>query len=416
MEEKIFVYFDNNKDPRLFIGYLYFDFINGKENYSMEFSKEFLESEFSKMFLDTDLYLFPSRQYLPNDKKIFGFLSDLAPDRWGRTLIKRRENILAKKEKRNVRTLNELDYLLEVSDESRIGAIRLSKDGINYLSNLKEMEVPPFEFIRKLETASREYENDENLMNDKWLKQLIGPGSSLGGARPKATVKDTNGDLWIAKFPSKHDEIDTGAWEKTCYDLAKLCGLKVCESKLVKYSKNGSTFLIKRFDRENNERIHFISSMTALGLKDGDGANNGFGYLDILSFIKSNCKNVEENLTELFKRVVFNMCVGNSDDHFRNHGFVYKEKALELSPVYDINPNPDANYLSLNIDDNSSLISIDTLLNSYKYYELKEKDALKIINEIKETVRLNYKNIALKNGISESSLNYMDNAFRFSKE
>ena len=416
MEEKIFVYFDNNKDPRLFIGYLYFDFINGKENYSMEFSKEFLESEFSKMFLDTDLYLFPSRQYLPNDKKIFGFLSDLAPDRWGRTLIKRRENILAKKEKRNVRTLNELDYLLEVSDESRIGAIRLSKDGINYLSNLKEMEVPPFEFIRKLETASREYENDENLMNDKWLKQLIGPGSSLGGARPKATVKDTNGDLWIAKFPSKHDEIDTGAWEKTCYDLAKLCGLKVCESKLVKYSKNGSTFLIKRFDRENNERIHFISSMTALGLKDGDGANDGFGYLDILSFIKSNCKNVEENLTELFKRVVFNMCVGNSDDHFRNHGFVYKEKALELSPVYDINPNPDANYLSLNIDDNSSLISIDTLLNSYKYYELKEKDALKIINEIKETVRLNYKNIALKNGISESSLNYMDNAFRFSKE
>lgn len=416
MEEKIFVYFDNNKDPRLFIGYLYFEFINGKENYSMEFSKEFLESELSKMFLDTDLYLFPSRQYLPNDKKIFGFLSDLAPDRWGRTLIKRRENILAKKEKRNVRTLNELDYLLEVSDESRIGAIRLSKDGINYLSNLKEMEVPPFEFIRKLETASREYENDENLMNDKWLKQLIGPGSSLGGARPKATVKDTNGDLWIAKFPSKHDEIDTGAWEKTCYDLAKLCGLKVCESKLVKYSKNGSTFLIKRFDRENNERIHFISSMTALGLKDGDGANNGFGYLDILSFIKSNCKNVEENLTELFKRVVFNMCVGNSDDHFRNHGFVYKEKALELSPVYDINPNPDANYLSLNIDDNSSLISIDTLLNSYKYYELKEKDALKIINEIKETVRLNYKNIALKNGISESSLNYMDNAFRFSKE
>ena len=137
MEEKIFVYFDNNKDPRLFIGYLYFEFINGKENYSMEFSKEFLESELSKMFLDTDLYLFPSRQYLPNDKKIFGFLSDLAPERWGRTLIKRRENILAKKEKRNVRTLNELDYLLEVSDESRIGAIRLSKDGINYLSNLK---------------------------------------------------------------------------------------------------------------------------------------------------------------------------------------------------------------------------------------------------------------------------------------
>lgn len=416
MEEKIYIYFDNNKDTKFLIGYLFFEFVNGKENYSIKFSDEFLESNFSKMFLDCDLYLFQSRQYLPNDKKIFSFLSDLAPDRWGRTLIKRRENILAKEEKRNVKTLNELDYLLQVSDESRIGAIRLSKDGENYLSNLKEMEVPPIEFIRKLETASREYENDENLMNDKWLKQLIGPGSSLGGARPKATIKDTNGDLWIAKFPSKHDEIDAGAWEKTCYDLAKLCGLKVCDSKLVKYSKNGSTFMIKRFDREGKERIHFISSMTALGLKDGDGASNGFGYLDIVSFVKSNCKNVDENLKELFKRIVFNMCVGNSDDHFRNHGFIYKNKVLELSPVYDINPNPDANYLSLNIDNNSSLISIETLLNSYKFYGLTKEEALNTINNIKNIVNTNYKNVALKNGISESSLKYMESAFKFSKE
>ncbi len=414
MEEKIYVYFDNDKDRKTLIGYLFFEYINGTERYSFQYSPEFLECKCNELFLDSNLYLYPFRQFLQEGNKMFGFLSDLAPDRWGRTLIKRREIINANKEKRPVRSLNEIDYLLEVSDESRMGAIRLSKDGKTYLSSSKEMEVPPFEYIRKLEDASREYEKDKNLNDDKWLKQLIGPGSSLGGARPKATIKDTNNDLWIAKFPSKHDEFDAGAWEKTSHDLAKLCGLKTVETRLDKYSKNGSTFLIKRFDRENGERLHFISAMTALGLKDGDGSSSDMGYLDILSFIKTNCKNPLENAKELFKRVVFSMCIGNTDDHFRNHGFILKACQLELSPIYDINPNVESDFLSLNIDETSSRICDETILNSAKYYDLSLPEAKEIVSGIKKIIRDNYKEIATKNGITQSNIEYMKDAFKYS--
>lgn len=416
MEEKIYVYFDDDIDKKELIGYLYFEYINGSQIYSFEFNNEFLKSKYSNFFLDNNLYPYPSRQYVSKNKRIFDFLSDLAPDRWGRTLIKRRESIKAKEENRHVKTLNEIDYLLQVEDTSRMGAIRLSLDGTHYLSNEKDMEVPPFEFIRKLEQASLEYEKDDDILNDKWLKQLIGPGSSLGGARPKATVKDTNGDLWIAKFPSKHDIYDEGAWEKTAHDLAKLCGLKTCEVKLVKYSKLGSTFLMKRFDRNNKQRIHFVSAMTALGANDGDGSQTNMGYLDILSFIKANCKRTRENVLELFKRVVFNMCISNTDDHFRNHGFIYINNTLELSPIYDINPNPESQYLSLNISEDSSMISMENLIQSAAYYDLTESETLLIINSIKKIIRENYKSCAIQNGISENSIRYMEDAFSFAKE
>ena len=415
MEEKIYVYFDDDVSRKQLIGYLYFAFVNGNEIYSFEFSNDFLKSDFNKLFLDVNLYPYSSRQYLPKNKKIFDFLSDLAPDRWGRTLIKKREVIRAKEEGRRTKTLNEIDFLLQVDDESRMGAIRLSLDGINYLSNEKNMEVPPFEYIRKLESASLEYENDRDALTDKWIKQLIGPGSSLGGARPKATVKDTNGDLWIAKFPSKNDTYDEGAWEKTAHDLAKLCGLKTCEVKLVKYSNLGSTFLMKRFDRNNNKRIHFISAMTAIGANDGDGSQTNMGYLDILSFIKGHCKKSKENALELYKRIVFNMCISNIDDHFRNHAFIYADNGLELSPIYDINPNPESQFLSLNITKNSSYICIDNLLETAHYYDLTKKEALSIINSIRKTIRENYKNCASKNGLSENNISYMKDAFTFAE-
>lgn len=416
MEEKVYVYFDDDVNKRKLIGYLYFNFINGNQIYSFEFDKDFLKDGYNNIFLDNNLYPYTSRQYLPKNKRIFDFLSDLAPDRWGRTLIKRREAINAKIENRDKRTLNEIDYLIQVEDVSRMGAIRLSLDGMNYLSNEENRKVPPFEFIRKLEAASLEYEKDEDLLNDKWLKQLIGPGSSLGGARPKATVIDTNGELWIAKFPSKHDEFDQGAWEKTAHDLAKLCGLKTCETKLVKYSSLGSTFLMKRFDRKEKKRIHFISAMTALSANDGDGSQSNMGYLDILSFIKTRCKNANENVLELFKRVVFNMCISNIDDHFRNHGFILNNNSLELSPIYDINPNAESKYLSLNITENSSYISLDNILEASIYYDLTKDEALNIINSIKKIVRENYKTCAINNGLSDSSIRYMEDAFAFSKE
>ena len=190
-------------------------------------------------------------------------------------------------------------------------------------------------------------------MEEKWLKQLIAPGSSLGGARPKASVLAPDDSLWIAKFPSKYDEINVGAWEMVVHDLAKLCNLDVPEAKLEKFSKIGSTFLVKRFDRENDRRIHFASAMTLLGKKDGAGAADGLGYLDIASIIRQNSINPKKDLRELWRRIVFNMAVSNTDDHLRNHGFLLKKDGWILSPLFDVNPNIYGDALALNVDENN---------------------------------------------------------------
>ena len=215
--------------------------------------------------LDPDLALYKGRQY-PINKNTFGIFADSSPDRWGRVLMQRREKFLADKEGRKPRKLLDSDYLLGVYDETRMGAIRfrLDDDG-PFLSDDKEAAAPPWATLRSLEEASRQFEKDENTLEEKWLRQLIRPGSSLGGARPKATVQAVDGSLWIAKFPSKHDDNNTGAWEKVTHDLARMCGLDVPESRLETFSKLGSTFLVKRFDRDGERRIHFASAMTMLG-------------------------------------------------------------------------------------------------------------------------------------------------------
>ncbi|MDY4526248.1 MAG: HipA N-terminal domain-containing protein [Treponema sp.] len=202
--EELLVYADWFHEPKI-IGTLYCIFGNGKEVYSFEYSKEWL-SEFSHIILDPDLYNTLGRQYASNNKTFFGFLSDCLPDRWGRKLLKRKEAILAEEESRVERQLNNYDYLLGINDESRMGALRFKKK-INgsFISANDNYNVPPFENLRKLEQASLDFEKAE-FMDDKALKILLDPGSSLGGARPKATVKDADGVLWIAKFPSHRDD------------------------------------------------------------------------------------------------------------------------------------------------------------------------------------------------------------------
>ena len=202
--------------------------------------------------------------------------------------MKRRETIQARKEDRKPKKLYDSDFLLGVYDETRVGAIRFkeTEDG-PFLSDDKETAAPPWTTLRTLEEASRQFEKDENILNEKWLNQLLKPGSSLGGARPKATVEDEKGNLWIAKFPSKNDDYNVGAWEKVVHDLARMCGLNVPESKLEKFSKDGSTFLVKRFDRNGKRRIHFASAMTMLGKSDGASGDDGSSYIDIVEFIKS---------------------------------------------------------------------------------------------------------------------------------
>lgn len=390
----IYVYDSFSEDMPKHLGTLYVDVIRGVESYSFQYDDEWLKMYGFSVNLDPDLQNFPGRQY-PSGRGIFGIFADASPDRWGQMLMRKRERILAEKESRKPRKLHDSDYLRGVYDETRMGGIRFKSapDG-DFLSDDKETPTPPWATLRALEEASRQFENDEDALNEKWLKQLLKPGSSLGGARPKATVLDTNGQLWIAKFPSKNDENNTGAWEKTVHDLARMCGLNVPESKLETFSKLGSTFLVRRFDREGEKRIHFASAMTLLGKSDGASAVDGTSYLDLAAFIKAYGARPKEDLVELWKRIVFNMAVSNTDDHLRNHAFILTENGWVLSPLYDVNPVPYGEELALNVNADDNRISIPLAVSAAVYFGIPEKKAKEIAEDVLTVVRENWEAIA----------------------
>ena len=343
---------------------------------SFEYDEEWLKDLTNNVSLDPDLRMFKGRQYAPADKLMFGVFEDSCPDRWGRLLMKRREAIIAKKEERKPRTLTEIDFLL-----------------------------------RKLESASLAFEKNDDGMEEKWLRQLIAPGSSLGGARPKASVLAPDGSLWIAKFPSKHDEINVGAWEMVVHDLAVMCDLNVPEAKLENFSKTGSTFLTKRFDRNGDRRIHFASAMTLLGKKDGASATEGSSYLDIASIIRVNSVSPKKDLLELWRRIVFNMAVSNTDDHLRNHGFILEKEGWVLSPLYDVNPSVYGDTLSLNVDSDNNLIDFNLVLSVAKLYGLTDAQALEELKEIKNVVESNWRRLAEQYGLSRIEIEGMAPAF-----
>lgn len=412
MDEKIIYVYDNfSEDVPCLIGRLYVGVIKGGETYSFEYDADWLVRNKMKVSLDPQLQPFTGRQF-PTGKNIFGIFTDASPDRWGRVLMNKRERIIAGKEGRKPRKLYDSDYLLGVYDETRMGGIRFKLD-INgpFLSDDKENGVPPWAYLRTLEEAARNYENDETGIMDQWINQLIKPGSSLGGARPKATVIDTQGRLWIAKFPSKNDESDTGAWEKVVHDLAGLCGLNVPESKLEKFSKYGSTFLVRRFDRDEKRRIRFASAMTLLGKTDGASAGDGTSYLDIVSFIKAYGSNPKADLLELWKRIVFNMAVTNTDDHLRNHAFIFGKNGWELSPLDDVNPVPYGDELSLLVDDEDNHISMELAVNTANRFGIQRDVAEKIVREIQKVVRDNWERLAKEYGLSHGQIEYMRPAF-----
>lgn len=410
----IYVYecFTNGEDN--FMGTLYVEATRATEHYSFEYSKEWLSKNAMSCQIDPDISLYNGRQY-PISNNEFGVFADSCPDRWGRALINRRERILANKEERKMKKLRESDYLLGVYDETRMGALRfkIDKDG-PFLSDDADTSTPPWTTLRTLEEASRKFENDEDFLNDKWLKQLLKPGSSLGGARPKANIQAPDGSLWIAKFPSKNDEWDIGAWEKVVHDLAKMCGLDVPESKLEKFSKLGSTFLVKRFDRDGAKRIHFSSAMTMLGKTDGANADDGSSYLDIVAFIKSYGASPKKDLVELWKRIVFNMAVSNTDDHLRNHGFILTNSGWRLSPLYDVNPVPYGDELSLNVNSIDNSISLELAIESAPWYNLTIEGATNIGNEIVDIVNSNWEKLAKQYGISRGSIEHIRDAFSLS--
>jgi len=396
------------------MGMLKAEFTRGKEIFSFSYSGNWLKSRYSQI-LDPELLLYSGSQYAKDEKQNFGVFLDSSPDRWGRILMKRREAAMARSEKRPEKTLRESDYLLGVFDGHRMGAIRFKNDPDGpFLNDNKTLASPPWTSIRELEQISLRLE-DDNAIEDpeymKWLNILINPGSSLGGARPKASVVDDKKNLWIAKFPSKSDIKDIGGWEMVTNELARNAGLNVAVSKIQKFSSKYYTFLTKRFDRTiTGERIHYASAMTMLGYIDGNNFQDGVSYLEIVDFLTKNGANIESDLTELWQRIVFNMFVSNTDDHLRNHGFILTEKGWILSPAFDINPNEDGSGLSLNIslDDNS--LDLDLTLEVADYFRLTNENALKKIENIKKSV-INWRSVANKYQLPKSEQELMAKVF-----
>ncbi len=409
MKKTIYVYENWSSITPILLGRLYINQMRRNESYSFEYSDEWLRNSDAHSFLDPDLMLYRGRQYTPLDKNLFGLFADSCPDRWGRLLMQRREAITAQKEGRKPQKLNESDYLLGVYDAARMGALRFSlEEGGQFESSDKALATPPWVSLRKLESASIAFENDDSGLEEKWLNQLLAPGSSLGGARPKATVQDVDGSLWIAKFPSKHDNYNSGAWEMTAHELARLCRLNVPEARLESFSSTGDTFIVKRFDRVGEKRIHFSSAMTLLGQMDGA---TGSSYLDIVDFIKMNGANPKNDLIELWKRIVFNMAITNSDDHLRNHGFILTNTGWQLSPLYDVNPVPYGDTLSLNVSEDDNSIDIELALETAAYYDISFSDAKTMAQEILSTVRDNWERVAKENGLSREAILRMKPAF-----
>ena len=412
--KKLLVYadFDWLKEIEL-IGELSYESLRGSDSYAFQFNDEWLK-RYGNLFISADLHNYKGLQYTQLEKDIFGCFSDALPDRWGRTLLNRREQILATEEKRPVRRLSSFDYLLGIDDSSRMGGFRFKKtpDG-DFINSSNTLRIPPLTSIRELIHASREIEKSEEgnkLPDKKWLTQLVQPGSSLGGARPKASVVDTDKVLYVAKFPSRKDDYNAGLWEHFCHLLAKKAGINAASTQVISTSDKYHTLLSRRFDRtDDGRRIHFASAMTLLGLSDGTNASTGNGYLDIVDFILQNCTEVNKNLQELYRRVAFNICIGNSDDHFRNHGFLLTAKGWTLSPAYDMNPTLNE-YQSLLISNSSSKADLAILSDACEDYMLPQDVATKIISEVVAAVK-GWKALATKLGIANSEMDLFGNTF-----
>jgi serine/threonine-protein kinase HipA len=409
---KVFVYENWSGPVPNKIGALYMDAGKGKDILSFEYDEEWLTKADRSFVFDPDLSLFRGRQYTPLDKPMFGVFADSCPDRWGRLLMKRREAILAKKEDRKPRRLDEIDFLLGVYDETRMGALRFSEsENGPFVSDNKDLAAPPWTTLRRLESASLAFEQNDDGMEEKWINQLIVPGSSLGGARPKASVTAPDESLWIAKFPSKQDDVNVGTWEMVVHEMAALCGLNVPDAKLENFSKTGSTFLTRRFDRDGKQRIHFASAMTLLGKTDGAGAQDGSSYLEIASVIRKYGAAPRKDLLELWRRIVFNMAVSNTDDHLRNHGFLLSNKGWKLSPAYDMNPNAEGNALALDVDEHSSAIDFALALSVARWFDVTDKQAVEAQKEIADVVVNHWRRLAKQYELSRSEIENMAPAF-----
>ena len=374
------------------IGTLRREVLRGAAKYSFEFESQWLRNHPS-IFLSADLENYAGRQFSQAGTEIFGLISDALPDRWGRLLFRRREEIEAARNHRPPRTLTPFDYLSGLDDGTRVGALRFKLNGtVEFLRPEDKLAIPPLASVRELMAASNRIEESERkhlTPEEKWINQLVFPGSSLGGARPKATVIDDNGNLWVAKFPSVNDDHNVGLWEYFAYRLAEKAGIRTAPTNVIPCDNGNHIFLVRRFDRteNNHRRIHFASAMTLLGLSDGDGASSGHGYPDLADFLIEHSVNAEANLAELYRRIAFNIAIGNADDHFRNHGFLLTAQGWQLSPAYDMNPTAEL-HQSLLINRETDTADLNLLLNACDLYFLDRTKARSIIEEVVAAVAL----------------------------
>lgn len=411
----LFIYADFDwLDKPLLVGELGYESLRGSDSYSFKYDNDWLR-QYGSLFLSADINNYPGQQYTQPDRDIFGCFSDALPDRWGRLLLNRREQILATEDKRPVRKLSSFDYLMSIDDFSRMGGFRFKEtpDG-EFINCDNHLRIPPLTDIRALVAASMEIEKSEELRllpEMKWLMQLVHPGTSLGGVRPKAGIVNDVGQLCVAKFPSRNDDYDVGLWEHLSHLLAKETGVMVAETSVVETGEKYHVMISRRFDRtDDGRRKHFASALTLLGLTDGCGAKTGNGYLDIVDFILQNCCDVEENLRQLYRRVAFNIAIGNSDDHFRNHGFLLTPRGWTLSPAYDMNPTLNE-YQALLINSTTNQADLGILLDSSEEYMIGKEEAKHIINEVKAGVK-QWKSIAIRLGIAKREIDVLEQVFQ----
>ena len=392
------------------VGSLGYEYLRGSDVFSFEFDKTWLK-RYPKIDFGCDLRPYTGVQYSQGNH-IFGCFSDTLPDRWGRRLIDLRASL--ETEGKASHTLSDWDYLKGVEDEMRMGGFRFQDpiDG-SFISSTPSYSVPPAIHIDELLQAAKEIEKSEYKHLEpekKWVQRLFQPGSSMGGARPKACVQ-SGGQLYLAKFPSINDGINVSQWEHFAHLMAKECGITVAETQVIKAGTGQDILLSKRFDRtEDNKRIHMASSLTVLGLTDGDGQRNGKGYLDIVDFIISGGGNhIEANLEELYKRVAFNICIGNTDDHFRNHAFLLGKDGWELSPAYDMNPT-NSMFQALLIDANTNESSLNHLYNAHELYMLDETTARGIIMDVTRNMKY-WESMAEDIGLPQREITYFTDRF-----
>lgn len=391
----------------------------GKEVFAFEYDDTWLSTE-ARQQLDPALKLYRGTYYPPNGRDNFGVFLDSSPDRWGRVLMNRREAQLAREQDREERQLLESDYLLGVHDGHRMGALRFRMEG-RFLDDSDDLASPPWTSLRELEQASLELERrgvEDDPSYGRWLQMLIAPGGSLGGARPKASVRDKKDRLWIAKFPSRSDEDDIGAWEMVVHDLAERSGIVVPEAQVRQFGAGAAgdhghhTFLSHRFDRtEGGGRLHFASAMTLLDRVDGQGADEGVSYLHLAELLMQSGSRTSADLEQLWRRIVFSICVSNTDDHLRNHGFMLEDEGWALAPAYDLNANPHGAGLKLNISETDNAQDLELVLSVAPVFRVESSRAREIIAEVVGAVQ-QWRAVAAAQGLAGPAQDRMRRAFR----